>query len=228
MAQIATFYAGAMTEAREIELGPIAAPRRRPRPRRRRRQRPRGDAAPHRRVPHPRASRSRPTRRQQLAFDATAESIRQLIDGATYLFTNEYESRARPRQKTGWSAEEIADRVHDPGHHPGQGRRRRRRTKGEDADRGGRRPRGAQGRPDRRRRRLPRRLPHRPGRWAWTTRRCAELGSMLATYVIETVGTQEYELGQARFLDPPGRGLRRRVGRRDRAAPAPAPRRLTA
>ena len=31
-------------------------------------------------------------------------------------------------------------------------------------------------------------------------RRCAQLGSMLATYVIETVGTQEYELGQEHFL----------------------------
>ena len=30
-----------------------------------------------------------------------------------------------------------------------------------------------------------------------TTRRCAELGSMLATYVIETVGTQEYVLSKA-------------------------------
>ena len=32
-------------------------------------------------------------------------------------------------------------------------------------------------------------------------RECAELGSMLATYVIETVGTQEYVLGTAAFLD---------------------------
>ena len=31
-------------------------------------------------------------------------------------------------------------------------------------------------------------------------RHAAELGSMLATYVIETVGTQEYTLGKARFL----------------------------
>jgi adenosine kinase len=31
-------------------------------------------------------------------------------------------------------------------------------------------------------------------------RRCAELGSMLATYVIETVGTQEYRLDQDAFL----------------------------
>ena len=36
--------------------------------------------------------------------------IRQLIDGATYLFTNEYEA-ALAEQKTGWSAEEILDRV---------------------------------------------------------------------------------------------------------------------
>ncbi len=34
-----------------------------------------------------------------------------------------------------------------------------------------------------------------------SVRRCAELGSMLATYVIETVGTQEYVLGKERFLE---------------------------
>ena len=48
-------------------------------------------------------------------------------------------------------------------------------------------------------------------------RRCAELGSMLATYVIETVGTQEYALGKERFLERLGRGLRCRVRRRDRS-----------
>ena len=32
-------------------------------------------------------------------------------------------------------------------------------------------------------------------------RESAELGSMLATYVIETVGTQEYEIGTGRFLE---------------------------
>ena len=30
--------------------------------------------------------------------------------------------------------------------------------------------------------------------------RCAQLGSVLAAYVIETVGTQEYRLSQRRFL----------------------------
>ena len=32
-------------------------------------------------------------------------------------------------------------------------------------------------------------------------RESAELGSMLATYVIETVGTQEYRLSERAFLD---------------------------
>src|SRR5690606_19114339 len=46
---------------------------------------------------------------QQLAF-MDGEGIRQLIDGARYLFTNEYEA-GLTEQKTGWSAEEILDRV---------------------------------------------------------------------------------------------------------------------
>ena len=46
---------------------------------------------------------------QQIAWMDGA-GIRQLIDGATYLFTNEYEA-ALAEQKTGWSAEEILDRV---------------------------------------------------------------------------------------------------------------------
>ena len=125
------------------------------------------------------------------------ESIRQLIDGATYLFTNEYEARLT-EQKTGWSAEEIDERVQTRVITKGK-RRGRRGHQGRGADPGAGGPRGAQGRPHRRRRRLPRRLPHRPGR-GLDHRRCAEVGSMLATYVIETVGTQEYELGQARFL----------------------------
>ena len=36
--------------------------------------------------------------------------------------------------------------------------------------------------------------------WGLPDERCAQVGSMLATYVIETVGTQEYELAQQRFL----------------------------
>ena len=46
---------------------------------------------------------------QQLAF-SEGELIRDLIDGAAYLFSNEYESHMI-EQKTGWSADEVLDRV---------------------------------------------------------------------------------------------------------------------
>jgi adenosine kinase len=36
--------------------------------------------------------------------------------------------------------------------------------------------------------------------WGLTDERSAQIGSLLATYVIETVGTQEYELAQKHFL----------------------------
>ena len=43
------------------------------------------------------------------------------------------------------------------------------------------------------------RLPRRP-RLGALARACAQIGSLLATYVIETVGTQEYDLAQTHFL----------------------------
>ena len=89
MAQIATFYAGAMSEARMIELGPIHE---------------RWDLDlvligaddPEAMLRHTEECRTRGIRfiadpSQQLAF-AEGPFIRQLIDGADYLFTNEYES----------------------------------------------------------------------------------------------------------------------------------------
>jgi adenosine kinase len=36
--------------------------------------------------------------------------------------------------------------------------------------------------------------------WGLSDERSAQLGSLLATYVIETIGTQEYELAQRHFL----------------------------
>ena len=39
---------------------------------------------------------------------------------------------------------------------------------------------------------------------------------MLATYVVETVGTQEYTLSKARFLERLAEAYGRGVGRRDR------------
>jgi adenosine kinase len=36
--------------------------------------------------------------------------------------------------------------------------------------------------------------------WELPLQRCAQIGSLIATYVIETVGTQEYEFGKDAFL----------------------------
>lgn len=195
LAQMATFYAGAMAEARNIELGPIAD---------------RvggldlvliGADDPEAMLRHTDECRTRGLKfvsdpSQQLAF-ADGAFIRRLIDGADYLITNEYESHMT-ETKTGWSAQEIAGRVgtrvitkgkdgatiytqgEDPIHvdvakdvtavdPTGVG----------DAFRAG----FLTG--------LSRGLGHQ---------RCAELGSVLAAYVIETVGTQEYRLSKKAFL----------------------------
>lgn len=106
--QIASFYAGAMEEAREIELQAVAdrtggldlvvvAPN-----------------DPVAMVRHTEECRQRgfafaadPS--QQLARMEGPE-IRKLIDGAKYLFTNEYETSLL-LQATGWSAEEVQAKV---------------------------------------------------------------------------------------------------------------------
>ena len=195
MAQIATFYAGAMSEARQIELQPVAD---------------RvggldlvviGANDPEAMLRHTQECRTRgipfaadPS--QQLAF-ADGETIRQLIDGADYLLTNEYEA-ALTSQKTGWSPEEIADRVTT-----------RVITRGKDgaviATRG---EEPIEVKAAREVRRLDPTGVGDAFRAGFLTglaadlshQHAAELGSMLATYVLETVGTQEYTLGKARFL----------------------------
>jgi adenosine kinase len=134
---------------------------------------------------------------QQLAF-CDGPTIARLIEGAEYLFTNEYESHLTC-QKTGWSEEQLADAVRVQvttrgkdgvvvrvrGEEPVEVGIAREVRKADptgvgDAFRAGFLTGLATGLP---------------------VRRCAELGSMLATYVIETVGTQEYVLGKARFLE---------------------------
>ncbi|GHD27439.1 carbohydrate kinase family protein [Nocardiopsis kunsanensis] len=106
--QIASFYAGAMAEALNIELKPIHD---------------RlggidlvlvGADDPAAMVRHSEECRTRsipfaadPS--QQLARMEGPE-VRSLIEGATFLFTNEYE-KALAEQKTGWSDEEILERV---------------------------------------------------------------------------------------------------------------------
>ena len=196
MAQIATFYAGAMSEARDIELAPVA-------------QRVGGlDLVvvgandPEAMLRHTDECRSRgipfaadPS--QQLAF-CDGPTIARLIDGAEYLFTNEYESHLAC-QKTGWTEDELADRV-----------RVQVKTRGKDGVTV--RVRGEEPVEVGVAREVRKADPTGVGdafRAGYLTglavglpvRRCAELGSMLATYVIETVGTQEYALGKERFLE---------------------------
>jgi adenosine kinase len=106
--QIASFYSGAMAEAREIELSPIAA-------------RTSGldlvVVAPndptamlrHTEECHERGWAFAADPSQQLARMAPAE-IRTLLTGATYLFTNEYE-RGLLLAKTKWTVREVLNEV---------------------------------------------------------------------------------------------------------------------
>ncbi|KHF42233.1 carbohydrate kinase family protein [Saccharomonospora viridis] len=107
-AQIATFYAGAMEEARDIELRPIA-------------DRVGGldlvivtPNDPLAMVRHTEECRAlgipfAADPSQQLARMEGPE-IRTLVEGAAYLFTNEYETSLLLKE-TGWSESEVLDRV---------------------------------------------------------------------------------------------------------------------
>ena len=194
--QIASFYAGAMSEARDIELGPVA-------------QRVGGlDMVlvgandPEAMLRHTEECRYRgipfaadPS--QQLAR-MDGPQIRHLIQGAGILFCNEYEA-ALIGQKTGWSDEEILAtvgmRVMTLG------------AKGSRIDVAGE-PVIEVVVPEELRKADPTGVgdAYRAGflaglAWGLSPQRCAQVGSLLATYVIETIGTQEYELGQRVFLE---------------------------
>ncbi|MEG9227268.1 PfkB family carbohydrate kinase [Aeromicrobium sp. Sec7.5] len=102
-AQIVTFYPGAMSEARSIDVAALHA------------EAPVdllliGPDDPEAMLRHTQAARevglpfaADPS--QQLAW-ADGDLIRQLIEGAAYLFTNDYEA-ALVEQKTGWSSAEV-------------------------------------------------------------------------------------------------------------------------
>ncbi|WNV77322.1 carbohydrate kinase family protein [Geodermatophilus sp. DSM 44513] len=193
--QIASFYSGAMSEAASIELTPVAE---------------RvggldlvvvGPNDPTAMVRHTSECRTRgyafvadPS--QQLAW-ADGEMIRDLVDGAELLFTNEYEA-ALLLQKTGWSDTEVLDRVGTwvttraadgvlvrqagvapieviavPETKPVEP------TGGGDALRAG----------------------FIAGRvWGLGLERATQLGSAVATEAVEVIGTQEYELQREPFL----------------------------
>jgi adenosine kinase len=194
--QIASFYAGAMSEARDIELKPIVD---------------RhggtdlvvvGPNDPAGMVRHTQECRdlgypfaADPS--QQLA-SVDGEVIKQLVEGAAYLFTNTYE-RGLLEHKTGWSEEDVLERVGvsvmtrgakgvtvaRPGEPvisvtPPQELAKADPTGVGDAFRAGFLA-GTQ--------------------WGVGDERAAQLGCMLATLVIESVGTQEHKFEPDSFLE---------------------------
>ncbi|NYG56318.1 carbohydrate kinase family protein [Nocardioides perillae] len=187
MAQFASFYPGAMAEARLIELAPIAA----------RVGEPEhvlvGPDDPDGMRRHTAECRQRgypfiADPGQQLAF-GDGELIRDLVDGAAILFSNEYESHLI-EQKTGWSAEEVLDRVGTQVTTLGAAGVRVRRAGEPDLvvaaarDVAAVEPTGVGD-------------AFRAGylgalSWGLGLERAAQVGCVLAAYVVETVGTQEY------------------------------------
>lgn len=193
--QIASFYAGAMRDARDIELGPIQE-----------RVGPLdlvvvGANDPVAMVRHTQECRFRglpfaadPS--QQLAR-MYGDDIRTLIDGAAYLLTNEYEA-ALIEQKTGWTSGEVLRRVAvrvttlgpdgvrieqegaDPIVVPAPRESVRADPTGVgDAFRAG----------------------FLAGlSWGVPLQRCGQVGCLMATYAIESVGTQEYAFTRESFV----------------------------
>ncbi|SDR86031.1 adenosine kinase [Nocardioides scoriae] len=196
MAQFASFYPGAMSESRLIELAPIAA----------RVGEPTfvliGPDDPEGMVRHTRECRQRgyafvadPS--QQLAF-GEGEMIRELVDGAAYLFCNEYESHMI-QQKTGWSAEDVLARVGTQVVTLGKDGVR---VVAEDAEEivvgavPGVRAVEPTGVGD----------AFRSGflaalEWGLAHERAAQVGCVLAAYVVEQVGTQEYTFTRPQFVE---------------------------
>ncbi|HVE97240.1 MAG TPA: carbohydrate kinase family protein [Pseudonocardiaceae bacterium] len=194
--QIASFYAGAMSESRDIELKPIVD---------------RlggtdlvvvGPSDPAAMLRHTQECRdlgypfaADPS--QQLS-SLEGDQITQLVEGAAYLFTNAYE-RGLLERKTGWSEEDIVSRVdvsvmtrgakgvtvQRPGEPvisvtPPQELAKADPTGVGDAFRAGFLA-GVQ--------------------WGMTDERAAQLGCMLATLVIESVGTQEHSFEPETFME---------------------------
>ena len=194
--QIASFFPGAMSEAREIELMPVMD------------QIGRFDLVvispddPEAMIRHTETCRKHgipfaadPS--QQLAR-MSGEEIRSLIDGATYLFLNEYEL-ALAMQKTEWSDAEILDRVETRVVTLGSNGAKVERRDGFTV---------LVGVPQEKAKVDPTGVgdAFRSGflagvAWGLNEERSAQLGSMLATYVIETKGTQEYRFTRDAFVN---------------------------
>jgi adenosine kinase len=194
--QIGSFYTGAMSEARLIELQTVAD---------------RvggldlvliGADDPEAMLRHTEECRVRGIPfaadfSQQIAR-MDGDDIRILLDGAAYLFSNEYE-KGLIESKTGWSDEEILGRVGTRVTTLG--------ARGVRIERAGE-PAIEVGCPEEERKADPTGVgdAFRAGflsglAWGVGLERAAQVGCMLATLVIETVGTQEYELRRGHFLE---------------------------
>lgn len=193
--QIASFFPGAMSEARNIELGPIMD------------KTGRFDMVvispddPEAMLHHSDVCRS-----EGIAFAAdpsqqmarmSGEEIKLLIDGASYLFLNEYEL-ALAMQKTGWSDREILEHVKIRVVTLGSKGAKVESAAGEFVQ---------VGVPQEKSKTDPTGVgdSFRSGfiaglAWGLSHERCAQLGSLIATYVIETMGTQEYRFTGAEFV----------------------------
>ncbi len=184
--QIASFYPGAMTEDREIDLSDLAG-----------------------QVelvligasdPDAMLAFTKQCVANQIPFAADTswqlarlegEQVRSLITGADYLFCNEYEA-ALTERKTGWSPAELADRVGVRITTLG--------GRGARIDRAGQQPILVPAVPDVR--------PKEPTgagdafrsgflaavAWGLGLERAAQLGNIVAVHALETTGTQEYDL----------------------------------
>ena len=193
--QIASFFPGAMSEARNIELTPIME------------KVGRLDMmviSPD--DPEAMLRHSEVCRQQAIPFAAdpsqqmarmTGEEIKLLIDGASYLFLNEYEL-ALAMQKTGWTDREILERVKYRVVTLGSMGAKVESAAGEfvqvacPQEKSKSDPTGVGD-------------SFRSGfiaglAWGLSHERCAQLGALIATYVIETLGTQEYRFTPAEFV----------------------------
>jgi len=194
--QIASFFPGAMSEARNIELTPIME------------KIGRFDIvviSPD--DPEAMLRHSEVCRAEGIAFAAdpsqqmarmSGDEIRQLITGAKYLFLNEYEL-ALAMQKTGWSDEEILNLVEYRVVTLGSEGAKVESRNGEFVQ---------VGVPKEKAKIDPTGVgdSFRSGfiaglAWGLSHERCAQLGSMIATYVIETTGTQEYRFTSTEFVE---------------------------
>jgi adenosine kinase len=193
-AQFASFYPGAMSEARLVELAPIVAKVGAPS------YVLIGADDPDGMLRHTEECR---TRRIPFAADpsqqlARMNDVRELIDGAAYLFTNEYE-KSLCEQKTGWSDEEILERVGVRVTTLG--------PKGVRIDRKGEPGLHVAAAPE-----VRKVEPTGVGdafragflsaiSWGLSLERAAQTGNLLAAHALEVAGPQEYTLHRQQFVD---------------------------